>query len=325
MKAVILGKNGVEIAEIDPPQTQPDQILVKVRACGLNRSDLLETQGQSFGHLGGDAKVLGGEFAGEVVELGSEAKGFSLGDRVMCRGGSGWAEYAVANWRRTVPVPSDDIPWEQAACLQGAMQTMHDAIVTNGRFTSGQSILILGASSGVGLMGLQVARSLGAKLVIGTSTNVERRARLAEFGASLALDSSNDSWFEQVLAATDGKGVDVTIDMLSGDFVNKVMEVTAIHGYIINIGRLAGMSAEFNFDRHAARRLHYIGTTGRTRSIDEHAEVLRRANDELGIFIERGEIQSPVDKVFPLKEAVQALARMNANEHFGKIVLLLGD
>ena len=103
------------------------------------------------------------------------------------------------------------------------------------------------------------------------------------------------------------------------------MEATAIHGYIINIGRLAGMNVEFNFDRHAARRLHYIGTTGRTRSMDEHAEVLRRANDELGGAIERGEIRSPIDKVFPLEEAAQALARMNANEHFGKIVLLLGD
>jgi len=158
MKAATLGENGVEIAGIDPPQPQSNQILVKVRGCWLNRSDLLETQGQSFGHLGGNTKVLGGVFAGEVIEFGSEAKGFSVGDRVMCRGGSGWAEYAVANWRRTVPVPSGDIPWEQAACTQGAVQTMHDCIVTNGRFTAGQSILILGASSGVGLMGLQVAR-----------------------------------------------------------------------------------------------------------------------------------------------------------------------
>ena len=325
MKAVTLGENGVEISEIDPPQPQSNQIMVKVRGCGLNRSDLLETQGQSFGHLGGNTKVLGGEFAGEVIEFGSEVEGFSVGDRIMCRGGSGWAEYAVANWRRTVLVPSDDIPWEQAACTQGAVQTMHDAIVTNGRFTAGQSILILGASSGVGLMGLQVARAMGAKLVIGTSSNVDRRARLAEFGADLSLDSSNDRWLEQVLEATDGNGVDVTIDMLSGEFVNKNMEATAIHGYIINIGRLAGMNGEFNFDRHAARRLHYIGTTGRTRAMDEQAEVLRRANDELGDAIERGEIRSLIDKVFPIEEATQALARMNANEHFGKIVLLLGD
>jgi NADPH2:quinone reductase len=325
MKAVTLGTTGAEISDIDPPSPQSHQVLVKVRGCGLNRSDLLETHGQNFGHTGGDTKVLGGEFTGEVLEVGSEAEDLSVGDRVMCRGGSGWAEFALAHWRRTVRIPSDDIPWEQAACLQGAVQTMHDAIVTNGHFTANQSILIQGASSGVGLMGLQVARAMGARLVIGTSTNTERRARLAEFGADMALDSGDDSWLEQVLEATDGNGVDVTIDMLSGEFVNKNMEATAIHGHLINIGRLAGMTAEFNFDRHAARRLHYIGTTGRTRSIDEHAEVLRRANDDLGGAIERGEIRSPIDKIFPLEAAAQALARMNANEHFGKIVLLTRD
>ena len=100
MRAVILGDTGVEITEIAKPSPQPHQALIRVRGCGLNRSDLLETQGQSFGHTGGDAKVLGGEFAGEVVELGSESEGLSIGDRVMCRGGGGWAEYALVHWRQ---------------------------------------------------------------------------------------------------------------------------------------------------------------------------------------------------------------------------------
>jgi len=321
MKAITLGEDGVKLSEIDPPSPKSNQILVKVRACGMNRSDLLETQGQSFGHLSGDTKVLGGEFAGEVVEVGSEAEGLQVGDRVMCRGGSGWAEYAVANWRRAAPMGDMDITWEQAACIQGALQTMHDAIVTNGRFKSGQTALIQGASSGAGLMGLQVARAMGAKLVIGTSGNAERRARLSEFGADIALDSSDDGWVEQVLEATDGNGVDVTVDMLSGDFVNRNMQVTAVHGRVINIGRLAGMSTEFNCDLHAARRLHYIGTTGRSRSMDEHAEVRRRANEDLWDAVVRGKIASPIDKIFPLEEAATALARMNASEHFGKIVL----
>jgi NADPH2:quinone reductase len=214
-----------------------------------------------------------------------------------------------------------DISWEQAACVQGALQTMHDAIVTNGRFNKGQTALIQGASSGAGLMGLQVARAMGAKLVIGTSGNAERRARLSEFGANLALDSSDDSWIDRVLEATDGKGVDVTVDMLSGDFVNKNMQVTAVYGHVINIGRLAGMSTEFNCDLHAARRLSYIGTTGRSRSMDEHEAVRRRANEDLWDAVVRGEIGSPIDKVFPLADAETALARMNANKHFGKIVL----
>ena len=306
MKAITLGESGVKLSEIEPPSPKSSQVLVKVRACGMNRSDLLETQGQSFGHLSGDTKVLGGEFAGEVVEVGSEVQGLVVGDKVMCRGGSGWAEYAVANWRRAEPMGNADISWEQAACVQGALQTMHDAIVTNGRFNKGQTALIQGASSGAGLMGLQVARAMGAKL---------------EFGANLALDSSDDSWVDRVLEATDGKGVDVTVDMLSGDFVNKNMQVTAVYGHVINIGRLAGMSTEFNCDLHAARRLSYIGTTGRSRSMDEHEAVRRRANEDLWDAVVRGEIGSPIDKVFPLADAETALARMNANKHFGKIVL----
>ena len=322
MKAVTLGEIGVELSEVDPPEPEQNQVLVKVHACGLNRSDLLETQGQSFGHLGGKTKILGGEFAGEIAEIGMDVEGYKIGDRVMCRGGAGWAEYAIADWRRTVKVQSKEISYEQAACQQGAMQTMHDAIITNAQFSAGQTILFLGASSGVGLMGMQIARTMGAKLIIGTSSNPGRRQRLPEFGADLILDTEEDNWDSKILDSTDGNGVDVTIDMLSGHYVNKAMEVTKVHGYIVNIGRLAGMTADFNFDRHAARRLHYIGTTGRSRSIDEHAEVQRRANEDLGEAIRLGEIASPVDMVFPLSEADKALDRMNSNEHFGKIILL---
>ena len=211
MKAVTLDNSGVLIREIDPPKPQPHQIMVKVKACGINRSDLLETQGQNFGHTGGDTKILGGEFAGEVVELGTEVEDLSIGDPVMCRGGSGWAEYALAHWRRAIPIDITNFPWEQAATIQGNMQTMHDAMVTNGRFNSGQTILIQGASSAVGLMGLLIARAMEAKLVIGTSTNSERRERLGDFGADLVLDSSKEDWVDRVLQATDGSGVDVTI------------------------------------------------------------------------------------------------------------------
>ncbi|MGI9378792.1 MAG: zinc-binding dehydrogenase [Methyloligellaceae bacterium] len=325
MKAVTLGASGVEISKIERPVPQPHQVLVKVRGCGLNRSDLLETQGQSFGHVSGDTKVLGGEFAGEIVELGSESQGLSVGERVMCRGGAGWAEYALAHWRRSIPIKSDNIAWEQAATLQGALQTMHDAIVTNGRFSAGQTVLIQGASSGVGLMGLQIARAKGAKFVIGTSTNAERRARLPEFGANLVLDSQDKDWVAKVLEATDGAGVDITIDMLSGNAINKNMEATAIHGHIINIGRLAGMSGEFNFDLHAKRRLHYIGTTGRTRSIEEAVKVAQLANADLWDLVVQGKIKPPIDKTFALDDAAEALDRMNKNKHFGKIVLLPDD
>ena len=132
--AITLTGQGIKLANISKPKPADGKVLIKVKTYGLNRSDLLETQGQSFGHLGGGNKVLGGEFAGEVVELGKNVKNLAVGNRVMCSGSSGWAEYAIADYRRTVKIGTENISWEQAARAQGPLQTMHDAIVSNGMF-----------------------------------------------------------------------------------------------------------------------------------------------------------------------------------------------
>ena len=322
MKAVTLGDDGVEIKELPNPEPTSEQVLVKVKSCGLNRSDLLETQGQSFGHTGGDTKIIGGEFAGEIVELGDGVEDLKVGDKVMCRGGSGWAEYAVANHKRAIKFNPEQISWEQAASIQGNLQTMHDAIVTNGKFISGQSVFIQGASSGVGIIGLQIAKALGSSLVLGSSTNQNKLSKLSSYGADILIDTSKENWLEKVLEVTEGKGVDVLIDMLSGDFVNKNMEATKINGHLINIGRLAGMNGNFNYDLHAKRRLHYVGTTGRTRSVEENLDVARVANKDLWDHVVDGKIRHVIFKTFRLNEASDALNIMNENKHFGKLVLL---
>lgn len=322
MKAVTLGDDGVEIKDLPNPEPTSEQVLVKVKSCGLNRSDLLETQGQSFGHTGGDTKIIGGEFAGEIVELGEGVEDLKVGDKVMCRGGSGWAEYAVANHKRAIKFNPEQISWEQAASIQGNLQTMHDAIVTNGKFITGQSVFIQGASSGVGIIGLQIAKALGASLVLGSSTNQNKLSKLSSYGADILIDTSKENWLDKVLEVTKGKGVDVLIDMLSGDFVNKNMEATKINGHLINIGRLAGMNGNFNYDLHAKRRLHYVGTTGRTRSVEENLDVARVANKDLWDHVIDGKIRHVIFKTFRLNEASDALNIMNENRHFGKLVLL---
>ena len=322
MKAVTLGDDGVEIKDLPNPEPTSEQVLVKVKSCGLNRSDLLETQGQSFGHTGGDTKIIGGEFAGEIIELGEAVEDLKVGDKVMCRGGSGWAEYAVANHKRAIKFNPEQISWEQAASIQGNLQTMHDAIVTNGKFITGQSVFIQGASSGVGIIGLQIAKALGASLVLGSSTNQNKLSKLSSYGADILIDTSKENWLDQVLDVTEGKGVDVLIDMLSGDFVNKNMEATKINGHLINIGRLAGMNGNFNYDLHAKRRLHYVGTTGRTRSVEENLDVARVANKDLWDHVIDGKIRHVIFKTFRLNEASDALNIMNENRHFGKLVLL---
>ncbi len=321
MKAVTLQKEGIKVVDISVPTPNEFQVLVKVYACGLNRSDLLETQGQSFGHMGSNLKILGGEFTGEVVELGSKVSNLSKGDKVMCRGGSGWAEFALAHHLRCVKFQNEQINWEKASSIQGSLQTMHDAIITNGKFKKGQSIFIQGASSGVGLIGLQIGKCLGASLIFGSSSDQTRLKKLSKFGADHLIDISKSNWKNIILDKTGGKGVDLVIDMLSGNFSNLNMEVTKINGHLINIGRLAGMNSNFDHDLHAKRRIHYIGTTGRTRSIEENYLVSKLANDELWKFVLNDQIKHPIDSVFELTDAEFALNRMNDNKHFGKIIL----
>ena len=320
MKAAVATENGLEIRDIPQPKPKPFELLVKVKAAGLNRADLAAARGKG-GH-GATGATVGLDWAGEVVEVGAEAKGgFKRGDRVMCAGAGGYAEYAVCDWGRVVHIPND-MSFEHAATLPVALGTMHDALVTNGRLKAGESVLIQGASSGVGLMALQIAKLLGARLVVGTSTNAERRARLKEFGADLAVDTTEPNWPDLVLKATDGQGVDLIVDQVSGSLMNGNMRAAAIRGRIVNVGRLGGGKAEFDFDLHAQRRITYIGVTHRTRSVDELREETRAMWADLADAVKSKKLSLPVEKTYPLDQAKAAQEHMRANQHFGKILLV---
>jgi len=323
MRAAVVTENGVEIKDVVQPEPQPHEVLVRVRACGLNRADLMVASGMAHGAIGGAGTIVGQEFSGEIAAVGAEVKGMKEGDRVMCHGTASWADYALADWGRTVPIPDANMDFEQAATLPVALYTMHNAIVTNAKIQPGETILIQGASSGVGLMALQIAKLKGAKTVIGTSTNSGRRAKLRDFGADLAVDSKDPTWADTVLEATDGKGVDIIIDQLSGYVANDNLKATAIMGRIINVGRLGGFNGNFDFDLHAARRIQYIGVTFRTRSIEEIRAITKEVQEDLGKDIEAGKLSLPIDQRFKLEDVNDALAKMKANEHFGKITLIV--
>jgi NADPH2:quinone reductase len=320
MKAGVATEQGLALRDIPQPRPKPNEVLVKVKAAALNRADLATARGIPHGSHAGIGAAVGLEWAGEVVEAGAEAKGYSPGDRVMCSGTGGYAEYAVSDWGRVNPIP-DGMSFEQAATLPVSLITLHNALVTAGRLQSGETVMIQGASSGVGLMGLQIAKLRGASLVIGTSTNAARRAKLKEVGADLVIDTSVAAWPEEVLNATGGKGVNLVVDMLSGPVVAQTMKATAILGRIVNVGRLAGAKAEFDFDLHALRRIDYIGVTFRTRTLDEVREISRRMRADLWDAVTAGKLRLPIDSRFPLEQAVEAQAHMRANKHFGKIVL----
>jgi len=321
MKAAVLAEGGIQIRDVQKPTPGPSQVLVRVRAAGLNRADLIIASGHMHGPVGGPGTVMGLEFAGDVEAVGSEVKNVRPGDRVMCSGNGGYAEYALADWGRVAPIPANNMGYEQAATFPVALQTMHNAVVTAGRLQAGESVMIQGASSGVGLMGLQIAKLKGARFVIGTSTNAGRRERLGEYGADLAIDTTAADWAQKVVDVTNGKGVDLIVDQVSASVANGNLKAAAVLGRIVNVGRLGGFKGEFDFDLHAMKRIDYIGVTFRTRTVEEVREINRRVRADLWGDIEAGRLRLPIDRVFPLEQAAAALAHMRANAHFGKIVL----
>jgi NADPH:quinone reductase len=323
MKAAVVGEHGVEIRDLPKPEPKPNEVLIRVRASSLNRADLLVASGHQHGAVGGVGARLGLECSGEVAAVGSDVKGIKPGDRVLSSAPGGYAEYVVTDQGRVHRIPANNMTYEQSACLPVALQTMHNAVVTAGRLKRGETLLIQGASSGVGLMGMQIGKLMGASLVMGTSTNAERRAKLKDYGCELALDSSDPAWPEQVKKATGGKGVDLIVDQISASVANQNLEAASILGRIVNVGRLGGMKGEFNFDLHAMKRIDYIGVTFRTRSPEEVREINRLMRADLWPSVEAGTLSLPIYKTFPLDKVADALAMMRANEHFGKIVLTM--
>ena len=323
MKAVVVTEEGVRVQNVETPKPKENEVLVKVFACGLNRADLVVADGGAHGASGGPGTIVGMEFSGEIIELGSNVRNYSIGDRVMCSGTSAWAEYAIADHGRVIKIPNNNMDYIKASSYPIALATMHNAIITAGNFAKGQSVLIQGASSGVGLMGLQISKYLGAKIVIGTSTKPDKFEKLKSFGADLVLNSKDPDWVDQVLSATDNKGVDLIIDQLSGYTVNQNMMATKVKGKIVNVGRLAGGITEFNCDLHALRRINYEGVTFRTRSIQEIRDVYSNMWNDFEKIVVSGELSLPIEKVFDFNDVGKALDYMRENQHFGKLVLKL--
>lgn len=319
MRAAYVGEGRLEVGDVQRPEPKPDEILVRVRTAALNRADLAIASGAAHGAMGGLGTVPGLEFAGEVAALGRDVTNWKIGDRVMCTGAGGYAEYAVTDHLRALPVP-EGFDFDRAATLPLALQTMYNALVENGGMSAGDSVLILGASSGVGLMGQQIARHLGARMVIGSSTDDARRAKLTQFGAHHAIDTRDAAWPEQVHALTDG-GVDLIIDQISGPLVTPAMQAAAVRARIVNVGRLGGGTAEFDCDLHALKRIRYTGVTFRTRTIDEIRTIVAGVKRDLWSAICDGTLHLPIDRSFALADAGTALEHMRANAHFGKILL----
>ena len=307
-----------EVREIPKPAPAAGEVLVAVRAAGLNRGEMAIRRALTTGA----PQPTGIEFAGEVVELGPGATRFEPGDRVMGHWRAGQAEFVAADERLLVPIP-ERLTWVQAGSWLNVFCTAHDAIVTNAGLRSDESILINAASSGIGVAALQIARLLGAKPVIGTSRSPAKLEKLRAYGMTVGL-AAGEANPEAVAEATDGKGVDVLIDSVGGNALQKNLESMAIKGRMVSVGRLASNVGAIDLDLLALRRVSLIGVTFRTRSKEERIACVQRCAADLLEALADGRLQPVVQRSFPLEDIAAAHEYMERDEHVGKIVIEIG-
>lgn len=315
------GANGAVLDLIDAPEPTPgpNDLLVAVRAIGLNRAELARPVASPDQPV---ANIAGMEMAGEVIAVGANVTGYAPGDRVMSMTTKSYAQKALCDHRVAMKVP-ESLSFEEAAAVPVFFSTAHDALVTNGELKAGESVLIAGAAAGVGVAMIQIAKALGAGLVAGTSRNAEKLDQLKAFGLDLAILQGRDDIAAACMAATGARGVDVIADNVGAGLFGALTDAAAVKARYVTIGRLGGKMDEIDLDKIALKRMKVIGVTFRTRSLDEKIEITRRmAADVLG-HIASGRIKPLVSKVMAFEEAPAAQDFMRSNAHLGKIVLTL--
>lgn len=328
MKAVVIIRKEqggtMALQEIPIPKPRPEELLIQVKAAALNRADLFRVQG-TYVMTGstkteGRPEIVGGEAAGVVVDMGQDVAGFAKGDRVMGMCDGGYAEFTTLHQKLAMAVP-ERLSWEEAATIPISYMTEHNALVTNGRLRAGESVLINGASSGVGVAAVQIARLWGAKPVIGLSGSPAKLEALKALGVDVGINYRTENFKEAVLSATDGKGVDLIIDHVGGPHLKDNLKCMALKARLVSVGRLGGEIGQLNMDLLALKRLELIGVTFRTRTFTERIEIARLMISDLLPALEDGRLKPVVACVFPLDQATEAHQYMATNAHFGKIVL----
>lgn len=313
----------LELRQVDVPSPGHGQVLVRVRAAGVNRGELIGRAAQRRANPQARPAPSGNEFAGVIEALGEGVQGWTVGTRVMGRGAGGHADYIVVPTRALWAIP-DTLSFPDAAALPNVVVTAHDAIVTNAALTAGESVLITAGSSGVGTAAIQIARLLGATPVLVTTRSPEKAAALRALGATEVLDTTLPSWPDAVRALTE-HGVAVTIDQVGGQLFPGLLQVMALCGRYVSVGRNDGPVADLDLDLLARNRLRLIGVTFRTRTAEEALQCSERCAADLAGAIQRGALRPVLDRVFPLAELPAAHAYMLSNRQFGKIVLSTED
>jgi NADPH2:quinone reductase len=321
MRAAVLGPDGsVTLQDVESPAPAADQVLVRVRAAGLNRADLMARAGTAQ-----TAPAIAGlELAGEVEAVGTQVSRWRPGDRVMGRG-SGFAELATMNEADAMRVPAG-LSWEEAGAMPVTLLTAHDALVTNGRLRRGELVVVNAGSSGVGTCAARMAGVLGAGAVVSATTSGSKVAAIRDAVGPLpcplvVVDVSGDDFVAAVRGQSDdSQGAHLIVDNVGASVLGDNVAATRVTGRIVQVGRLGGRLAEIDLDELARKRLTLVGVTFRTRSLAEGAEVVRRCVEDLGDQLAR--LRPRIDRAFSLRQILDARAAMQRNEHVGKIVVV---
>ena len=328
MKAVVISTPGgsevLRYQDVPDPVPGPEDLLVRVHATALNRADILQRMG-GYPQPGPKPAhdIPGLEFAGEVVQLGDRVQGFGLGDRVMgLLAGGGYAEQVVTHQRLAMKVP-DSLSWHEAGATPEVYITAHDALLQCG-LVAGESVLIHAVGSGVGVAAIQIARMMGASLVLGTAGSEEKLARAKALGLDVGANYKTQDFAEVALEATGGRGVDVVLDVIGADYLEKNLRALAPKGRMVIVGLMGGGVAQANLGMLLQKRLQIRGTTLRGRPLEEKGYATRAIEKSVLPHLASGRIKVVVDRVFPLAEAAAAQEYMASNQNFGKVVLAVG-
>jgi putative PIG3 family NAD(P)H quinone oxidoreductase len=305
--------------EVPLPALRPDDVLIRVAYAGVNRPDCLQRAG-AYLPPPGASPLLGLEVAGEVVAVGAEAPREMIGARVAAlTPGGGYAEYCAAPWQHCLPVP-DDMALEQAAALPETLFTVWHNLFERGMARDGESVLIHGGTSGIGTMAIMLGKAFGLAVIV-TCGDEAKCAAARGIGADLAINYREADFVEAVKAHTGGRGVDIVLDMVSGDYVPRNLKCLAEDGRHVTIAVLGGMQASLNMAVIMSRRLTLTGSTLRPRSDAFKSALADEIAANAWSLFTSGELAPVMDQTFPLAEAAAAHARMEAGDHIGKIVL----
>ena len=324
MKAIIRTGDGgpevLQLAEAPSPTPTATQILVDVHATALNRADTIQRRG-GYPPPPGESDIIGLEIAGTVSAMGDTVKGgISEGDRVFgLVGGGGYAEQAVIDYRMAMPIP-EAWSFEEAAAVPEVFFTANENIFTLGKLSAGETILIHAGGSGVGSAGVQISQHAGATVFV-TAGTPEKINRCKALGATEGINYKTTDFVTEIQRLTDGQGVDVVLDFIGAPYFERNLSILKTKGRLLQVGLIGGSATEINLNTVMRNRLQIIGSVMRPQSIDEKIAITQRFIERWLPALKSGVLQPIIDTVFPLAEAAQAHAYMEANRNFGKIIL----